>query len=190
MSLNAVSLATPFAAYLAGEELHVSGVLAVVVAGLLIGHDGSRLVSGASRLQVNAVWRLVDFLLEGLVFLLIGQQLPTVVAGAGQVRHLDRGGGCRGQRRRGAVLRPLWLLLTQSLPRLAARPARLARRRRRGRPRLGPAVRPRGGRAVSWAGTRGVISLAAIFTLPLLTDSGDRSPSATCCCSAPSSSSW
>ena len=51
------------------------------VAGLLIGHDGSRLVSGASRLQVNAVWRLVDFLLEGLVFLLIGQQLPTVVAG-------------------------------------------------------------------------------------------------------------
>src|SRR5690348_13253898 len=81
MALNAVSLATPFVAYLAGEALHVSGVLAVVVAGLVVGHDGSRLVSGASRLQVSAVWRLVDYLLEGLVFLLIGQQLPTVIAG-------------------------------------------------------------------------------------------------------------
>src|SRR5689334_21205536 len=81
MALNAVSLATPFVAYLAGEALHVSGVLAVVVAGLVVGHDGSRLVSGASRLQVSAVWRLVDYLLEGFVFLLIGQQLPTVIEG-------------------------------------------------------------------------------------------------------------
>src|SRR3954452_22967337 len=60
--LNAVSLATPCVAYLLGEELHVSGVLAVAIAGLTVGHDGPRTVSGASRLQVNAVWRLVDFL--------------------------------------------------------------------------------------------------------------------------------
>jgi NhaP-type Na+/H+ or K+/H+ antiporter len=56
-------------------------VLAVVVAGLIIGHDSPYWTSGASRLQTDAVWRLVDFLLEGLVFLLIGQQLPEVIAG-------------------------------------------------------------------------------------------------------------
>ena len=68
-------LATPFAAYLAGEKAHVSGVLAVVIAGLMASHDSPRGESGASRLQTDAVWRLVEFLLEGLVFLLIGQQL-------------------------------------------------------------------------------------------------------------------
>ena len=62
--VNCVSLATPFAAYLLGEELHVSGVLAVVVAGLIVGHDTPRFASGASRLQATAVWRLVDFLLR------------------------------------------------------------------------------------------------------------------------------
>ena len=79
--VNCISLATPFAAYLLGEEVHVSGVLAVVVAGLMVGHDTPRLTSGASRLQVSAVWRLVDFLLEGFVFLLIGQQIVPVVRG-------------------------------------------------------------------------------------------------------------
>ena len=100
--LNALSLGTPFAAYLLGEELHVSGVLAVVVAGLIIGHDTPRAVSGASRLQTTAVWRLVDFLLEGFVFLLIGQQLPKVVRGLQALPDLDdrhrRGGHGRASR--------------------------------------------------------------------------------------------
>jgi len=50
-----------------------------VIAGLIVGHDAPRMSTGASRLQTSAVWRLVDFLLEGLVFLLIGQQLPRVI---------------------------------------------------------------------------------------------------------------
>ena len=174
MSLNAVSLATPFVAYLAGEAVHVSGVLAVVVAGLLIGHDGSRLVSGASRLQVNAVWRLVDFLLEGLVFLLIGQQLPTVVAGLD--RYPTGTIAVAAAVTVGVVLllRPLWLLLTQSLPR--------SLHTRLGSPDDAEGARGSdrlSGREVavlSWAGTRGVISLAAIFTLPLVTDSGAPFP--------------
>src|SRR3954451_20719723 len=81
LASNAISLATPFVAYLLGEAVHVSGVLAVVVAGLVIGHNTPYWTSGASRLQTDAVWRLVDFLLEGIVFLLIGQQLPTVIQG-------------------------------------------------------------------------------------------------------------
>jgi CPA1 family monovalent cation:H+ antiporter len=186
LSLNAVSLATPFGAYLLGEELHLSGVLAVVVAGLVVGHDGSRMVSGASRLQVTAVWRLVDYLLEGLVFLLIGQQLPTVVRGLGQYSGstiaiavaISVGGVL--------LIRPLWLLLTQALPRSlhtrlgggtdeddemddegGAPPARDPGDRR---------LRWREIVVLSWAGTRGVISLAAIFTLPRLTDSGAPFP--------------
>src|SRR6185437_5295841 len=73
--VNGISLATPFAAYLVGEELHVSGVLAVAVAGLMIGHETPRFTSGASRLQATAVWHLADFLLQGFVFLLVGQQI-------------------------------------------------------------------------------------------------------------------
>ena len=78
---NAVSLATPFAAYVAGQAAHVSGVLAVVIAGLMAGHDSPRGESGASRLQTDAVWQFVEFLLEGLVFLLIGQQTPDGAEG-------------------------------------------------------------------------------------------------------------
>jgi CPA1 family monovalent cation:H+ antiporter len=184
MALTAISLATPFGAYLLGEELHVSGVLAVVVAGLVIGHDSSRFVSGASRLQVTAVWRLVDFLLEGLVFLLIGQQLPSLVDGLAHyatstivIASLVSVGVV-------LLLRPLWLLLTQLLPgslhtRLGGEADDDAEddeqppsRRNHGTDRLT-------GRelvVLSWAGTRGVISLAAIFTLPALTDAGRTFP--------------
>src|SRR4051794_8991154 len=179
MSLTAVSLATPFVAYLLGETLHVSGVLAVVIAGLIIGHDSSRFVSGASRLQVNAVWRLVDFLLEGLVFLLIGQQLPALLDGLAAYDTSTIIIGSLVSVGVVLVLRPLWLLLTQLLPqslhtRLGAPEAddeddedeHPEARRMHAEGRLT-------GREVvilSWAGTRGVTSLAAIFTIPALTE--------------------
>ena len=169
-----VSLATPFAAYLAGEEAHVSGVLAVVIAGLLASHDAPRGDSGAGRLQTDAVWRLVDFLLEGLVFLLIGQQLPTVLRGL-----RDEPAGVTAAAilvTLAAVLlvRPVWLLLTQLVPgRLGWRPGDRS-----------PLLRGREVAALTWAGTRGVITLAAIFSIPLLTHSGRPFPTATCCCCA------
>jgi CPA1 family monovalent cation:H+ antiporter len=178
LSSNAISLATPFVAYLLGEALHVSGVLAVVVAGLVIGHHNPSWASGATRLQTNAVWRLVDFLLEGFVFLLIGQQLPAVISG------LDRYDTSTivtaASITVGAVLllRPLWLWLTEHLPqslhtRLGG--AELDEDRQQS-----PAATTRlSGREIvvlSWAGTRGVISLAAIFALPLTTDTGAPFP--------------
>jgi len=162
---NAISLATPFAAYLLGETAHVSGVLAVVVAGLIVGHDAPRMVTGASRLQTSAVWRLVDFLLEGLVFLLIGQQLRGVVEGLVEYRPSTIIIAVSITVGVVLLLRPLWLVLTQLLPKSL-------------HTRLGGDLDPDqvirreqslGGRevtALSWAGTRGVISLAAIFTLP------------------------
>ena len=113
---NAVSLATPFVAYLLGEELHVSGVLAVVVAGLIVGHDAPRSATSAGRLQTNAVWRLADFLLEGFVFLLIGQQLPHVIRGlAAFPAHTIVGAVaiCTGVV---LLLRPLWLISRSCCP--------------------------------------------------------------------------
>jgi monovalent cation/hydrogen antiporter len=158
---NAVSLATPFAAYVAGEVAHVSGVLAVVIAGLMAGHDPPRGESGASRLQTDAVWRFVEFLLEGLVFLYIGQQLPTVLAGL-----RDEPAGVTAAAilvtLAGVLLvRPLWLVLTQTVPGLFG--WRLGDRN--------PTLSGREVMALSWAGTRGVITLAAIFAIPLVTSS-------------------
>ena len=129
--VNCISLATPFAAYLLGEETHVSGVLAVAVAGLMVGHDTPRFTTGASRLQASAVWRLVDFLLQGFVFLLIGQQILPVVRGLKAYPASTIAGAVILTLGVVLLLRPLWLLLTQLLPgalhtRLggAARPAR------------------------------------------------------------------
>ncbi|HEX8510608.1 MAG TPA: Na+/H+ antiporter [Propionibacteriaceae bacterium] len=166
--VNALSLATPFAAYLIGEKLHVSGVLAVVIAGLVIAHETPRFTSGLSRLQVNAVWRLVDFVLEGFVFLLIGQQFAAVVGGlSAYSTSTIVTAACVST---GVVLlvRPLWLLLTQSLPR------ELHLRLGGSDPRDDVRLSGKEVLVLSWAGTRGVISLAAIFTLPMVLD--DKSP--------------
>lgn len=154
---NAASLATPFAAYALGELARVSGVLAVVIAGLMAGHDAPRVESGASRLQTGAVWRLVELLLEGLVFLLIGAQLPQVLRG---VRDESAGvtAAAIGVTLAAVLLvRPMWLFLTQVLP------GRLGWQ-------LGdrnPPLNARESIALTWAGSRGVITLAAIFAVPL-----------------------
>lgn len=155
MLAPAVSLATPFACYLAGEALHVSGVLAVVVAGLIAGHKLLRGGTSAGRLQVTAVWRIVDFLLQGFVFLLIGNQLTNVVHALERYRLAPLLAAVGITLAVGIGLRPLWLVATQ-----------LPRRLRR----LNADQEPLGMRdilMVSWAGTRGVITLAAAYSLPL-----------------------
>jgi CPA1 family monovalent cation:H+ antiporter len=161
--VNCISLVTPFAAYLLGEEAHVSGVLAVAVAGLMVGHDTPRYTSGASRLQVSAVWRLADFLLQGFVFLLIGQQIVPVIRG---LRAYPAGTIAAAVLVTVGVvllLRPVWLMLSQRLlPRKRARRA--------------AALSGREIVVLSWAGTRGVITLAAIFTLPLTVAGGRPFP--------------
>ncbi|HEV7655030.1 MAG TPA: Na+/H+ antiporter [Mycobacteriales bacterium] len=158
-----VSLATPFAAYLAAEEVHASGVLAVVVAGLLISHSSPTVISAATRLQALSVWRLVALLLEGLVFLLIGQQVPVVLGGLDDITPGRTVLACVLTLAGVLLVRPLWLYLLVHLP---------------GR-MLGENAAALGGReliALSWAGTRGVITLAAAFALPLTTGDGRPLP--------------
>jgi Na+/H+ antiporter len=180
LSSNAISLATPFVAYLLGEAVHVSGVLAVVVAGLIIGHHNPSWASGASRLQTGAVWRLVDFLLEGFVFLLIGQQLPTVIRGLGDYAASTIATASAITVGVVLLLRPLWLWLTEHLPQSLHTRLTDQDLDGDGEPdNLGTSPGRLSGREIvvlSWAGTRGVISLAAIFTLPLVTDDGSPFP--------------
>ena len=78
---NALSLLTPFAAYQGAEALNASGVLSVVVVGLYIGRRSPSLLSSGTRLQGQALWSMITFLLEGLVFGLIGLQLPAILDG-------------------------------------------------------------------------------------------------------------
>lgn len=147
---NSLSLATPFAAYALAEVVHLSGVLAVVVAGLLLAHQAPAIESGAARLQTRAVWALADFLLEGFVFLLIGEQFQLVIDGLGPYRAETIAAAVGVTVAAVLVIRPLWLFLTRSL--VESR-------------RAGASTREL--IALSWSGTRGVITLAAAFALPL-----------------------
>src|SRR5437879_4825267 len=71
-----LSLLTPYAAYFSGEAVHVSGILAVVIAGIYYGWRAPRILSGRMRLQALPVWEMVVFILNGVLFMLIGLQLP------------------------------------------------------------------------------------------------------------------
>jgi len=81
----AVSILVPYAAYLTAEEIHASGVLAVVAAGLYLGRKSSQFFSPRVRLQAHAVWDSLTFILNGFVFVLIGLQLPSVLAGVSEL---------------------------------------------------------------------------------------------------------
>src|SRR6476619_5303634 len=73
------SLLTPYVAYFGGDKLHVSGILAVVIAGIYYGWQAPRILRGRMRLQALPVWEMVVFILSGLLFMLIGLQLPGVI---------------------------------------------------------------------------------------------------------------
>lgn len=161
---GAVGLLVPFGAYLVAEEAHASGVLAVVVAGLYLGHRAPE-VSAASRLQDAAVWKAADTVLEAFVFALIGLQLRGIVE--------DLDTGLPHLVAVGALLtvfivlaRVVWVFPATYLPRMLS--ARL-RARDPAPPWQYPAV-------LSWAGMRGVVSLAAAFAIPRTVDSGAAFP--------------
>lgn len=158
---NALSLLTPWLVFLPAEYIHASGVVAVVVCGLALGHRMPTLMSAASRLQMDAFWRMVKFLLEGAVFLLVGLQLRALVE---QVeRSFWFTVGCLAAVV-GVVIvaRIVWLFPTVYLARLIPH----ARRRDREAPTMAvPAV-------ISWAGMRGAVTLAAALSLPAPDDAG------------------
>ncbi|MGV9774233.1 Na+/H+ antiporter [Streptosporangium sp. NPDC003464] len=154
---NTVMLLIPFAVYLAAESAHVSGVIAVVIVGLYIGHRLPATAGFGTRILSNAVWRIVDFFLESVVFVLIGLQLWPITQ---ELRGEDpwRLTGMALAVFAAAVLaRIVWVVPSIYLPRI------LSRRVRRREPH---APSWQNVAIVSWAGMRGVVSLAAAFALP------------------------
>jgi CPA1 family monovalent cation:H+ antiporter len=155
---SAVGLIVPFFAYLLAEQVHASGVLAVVVAGLYLGHRAPS-GSAATRLQDRAVWNAADTLLEAVVFALIGLQLRSVVesVSTGLAPLVVTGLALTA----GVVLaRVLWVFVVMYLPEL------LRHRSPDWRIKM----------IVSWAGMRGVVSLAAASAIPTATLTGAPFP--------------
>jgi CPA1 family monovalent cation:H+ antiporter len=155
-----VALVTPYGAYVLAESIHASGVTAVVVASVILGTQATRLTNARIRLQLSAVFQTVVFLLESVVFGLIGLQLPALLRG-------QAGIDTRWP------LQALALAATLMVVRVAwVFPLTAIRQRREGAERTSwrvPAV-------VSWAGTRGVVPLAAALSIPLTTSSGTALP--------------
>jgi Na+/H+ antiporter len=163
----ALSILIPYAAYLTAEAIHGSGVLAVVTAGLYLGRRSSQFFSPRVRLQANAVWRAVEFILNGFVFVLIGLQLPAILAGVREI-------GVNRAILYGALF-SLFLILVRLLwtfPGLYA--AGFIRSRLLGQKE----ARPDAGSifVVGWTGMRGVLALAAALSLPELLDNGKPFP--------------
>jgi CPA1 family monovalent cation:H+ antiporter len=159
---NAMSLLTPWLVFLPAERIHASGVVAVVVCGLALGHRMPTLMSAASRLQMDAFWRMVKFLLEGAVFLLVGLQIRALIDQVEQLSFWFVMGCLAAVVGVVIVTRIVWLFPTVYLARLIPR----VRRR-------DPAPASAAAAVISWAGMRGAVTLAAALSLPASSEAGD-----------------
>jgi CPA1 family monovalent cation:H+ antiporter len=147
-----ISLLTPFAAYLPAERLGVSGVIATVAAGLYLGHRRAQIMGADARLTGRAMWDMIVFLLNGFVFIVMGLEVPAILktlSSSVAMRYVAIGFAVTGVL---VAVRTAWIFATVFLPQyLGGRRAEA----------LGCSL------VLSWAGMRGVVSLAAALSLPL-----------------------
>jgi CPA1 family monovalent cation:H+ antiporter len=154
--------------YAPAEQVHASGVVAVVVTGLYLGHRYPTLMSAASRLQMEAFWRMVKFVLEGIVFLLVGLQLRFIVHDLVHNQNAPLSLVVEATVIVLAVVvvtRFVWLYPATYLVRLVPR----IRRR-------DPSPQMRYPTVIAWAGMRGVVTLAAALALPPTLAGGEQYP--------------
>jgi CPA1 family monovalent cation:H+ antiporter len=161
-----ISLLTAYAAYLPAEEVGASGVLAAVTVGVWLGWQASDLTTPASRLQLAAIWEILQFLLNAFLFVLIGLQLPVVFEAIDgrSTAELAGYGALIGVLV--AVVRVAWVFACMALP------LRLFRRVRGDQPLPGW----KGATLVAWSSMRGAVALAAALAIPLETDAGAPFP--------------
>src|SRR5213075_1671672 len=159
------SLLTPYVAYFCGEKLHVSGILAVVIAGIYYGWRAPRILSGRMRLQALPVWEMVTFILNGVLFMLIGLQLPQVI-------HALPPGSALSVAWLAIVfvavivlVRFVWMFGATYLPRLLSRTFR-----RKNRAPWQQTV------LIAWTGMRGADSLAGALAIPFVLANGEPFP--------------
>ncbi len=161
-----ISILTAYLAYIPAEELGVSGVLAAVTVGVYLGWRSHELVKPSTRIQVTSFWEVLQFLLNAILFVLVGLQLPGIVA--------NLSGESPGQLIGYGVLigatvivvRVVWVYVLTYLPRALSR--RLRER--------DPYPSPRVVGVIAWSGMRGAVSLAAALAIPLTVDGGGPFP--------------
>ena len=161
-----LSLIAPYLAYIVAERMHVSGVLATVAAGLWTGARSSELLTASTRLTATAFWQAFIFVLNGVVFMLIGLQLPGVIESLREqsVTHLLRNAALLG----GVVIvtRIIWVFPSAILPRKLFAGIR----------KRDPLPPMRNIAVVAWCGMRGVVSLAAALAIPENLPNGEPFP--------------
>jgi Na+/H+ antiporter len=154
---TAISFVVPYATYILSEEVHSSGVVSVVVTGLLLGHKAPVIQTAQSRIAERINWRTIAYFLENTVFLLIGLQAQWIL------QDVDHGGTSTGRvvavcgltLLTAVVLRIVWVFLARYL---LLRPA--------ADPSTGLKPPPTFTFLLGWAGMRGVVTLAAAFVVP------------------------
>ena len=152
-----VTLLAPASAYLAAEQIHVSGVLATVVAGIITGQRAARVLSPDARVMGFGAWQTLIWLINAFVFMLIGLQLPAILSAVlAEYEPAELLGLGVAVSATVIVTRILWVYPATYLPRFFS-PSLRAR---------DPYPPARSVFIISWAGMRGVVSLAAAFALP------------------------
>ncbi len=156
-----ISFVVPFAAYIVAEEIHASGVVAVVVAGLLLGHKAPILQTAPSRIAERTNWRTIAYVLENTVFLLIGLQADWLIREVGDSELGARTAlvACVATLATVVVLRLVWVFGARYL---LLRPGP--------DPVTGERASWRYSFLIGWAGMRGVVTLAAAFVVPVDTE--------------------
>jgi CPA1 family monovalent cation:H+ antiporter len=161
-----ISLLSGYAAFIPADALHLSGVLAAVTTGLYMGIQGPRVISARTRLQGYYVWDVLDFLINAVLFVLVGLQLRNVVESLPGKPVGTYAGYAVAISAAVVLSRMLWMFTTPYVIRaLDRRPSQVARR-----------VGWRARVVVGWSGMRGAVSLAAALALPLTTHAGDPFP--------------
>lgn len=160
----ALTLMTPHLLYIAAESVGASGVLAVVCGGLFLTHRSSEFLNYRARIQANGTWETLSFMLNGLVFVLIGLQLPMILRDLGMP---PAPALFYATVVSAAVIlvRPLWVFGSAYMPKWLG----LTHQRTVPLP-------PRALLLVSWAGMRGVVSLASALAIPLTLNDGTPFP--------------
>jgi CPA1 family monovalent cation:H+ antiporter len=163
-----ITLLTPYVVYLIAEHLHLSGVLAAVSAGLWVGNRCELVFSQALYEEARAVWEWVEFLLNGLIFILVGFALRNILENLGDGHSPEQFLAYSGAIIAVVVVsRMVWMFPGAYVPRWLDRQL------------LGvPTPYPpwQNVAVVGWTGMRGVVSLAAALSLPLKTDDGQPFP--------------
>ncbi|MEU8265208.1 Na+/H+ antiporter [Micromonospora sp. NPDC048999] len=162
MREGGLSILTPFVAFLLAEAVHASGVLAVVVVGLLLSYAGPRVIRARSRVTAFAFWDLATFMINGSLFVLLGMQVPGALRGI--TSHTP------GQALGIAALVTLVVVVTRMVWMQSALPALQAVDRRESQQARRFDFRVRA--AAGWAGFRGAVSLAAALAVPVTTRTG------------------